>query len=193
MNGTTTRARGGRGASAARAAEARTASRRPYGSFVDGANALQIDYAVDYAEPLEYPEPQAYGEPYRIEVERPRRTAVPVAPPTPVSLPRPAFLVLIVAIVVGGVLGVLLLNTKINENAFRLDDLRARQAALDLQEQQLAQALAEKESPGNLAAQARQLGLVPAGTPAFIRLPDGRVVGVPRPAGALDGSGSAGR
>jgi hypothetical protein len=189
MNGTTTRARAGH----KRAREAATASRRSYGSFVDGANALQIDHAVDYAEPLDYAEPRAYAEPSRIEVERPRRAAVPVAPPTPVALPRPAFLVLIVAIVVGGVLGVLLLNTKINENAFRLDDLRARQAALDLQEQQLAQALAEKESPGNLAAQARQLGLVPAGTPAFIRLPDGRVVGVPRPAGALDGSGSAGR
>jgi hypothetical protein len=192
MNGTTTRGRGGRGAGAA---GARTAPRRPYGSFVDGANALQIDhaidYAIDYAEPVGYAEPRA--EPTRIKVERPRRAAVPVAPPTPVSLPRPAFLVLIVAIVVGGVLGVLLLNTKINENAFRLDDLRARQAALDLHEQQLGQALAEKESPGNLAAQARQLGLVPAGTPAFIRLPDGRVVGVPRPAGALDGNGSAGR
>ena len=190
MNGTTTRARGAR---AARTAGTRTASRHPYGSFIDGANALQIDHAIDYAEPLGYAEPRAYAEPSRIDVDRPRRAAVPVAPPTPVSLPRPAFLVLIVAIVVGGVLGVLLLNTKINENAFRLDDLRARQSALDLQEQQLAQALAEKESPGNLAAQARLLGLVPAGTPAFIRLPDGRVVGVPRPAGALDGSGSAGR
>jgi hypothetical protein len=188
---TATRAR------AARAAEARAVSRRSYGRFVDGANALAIDYAdVDYAEPL------SYAAPTRIEVEPPRRAPVPVAPPTPVSLPRPAFLVLVVAIVVGGVLGVLLLNTKINENAFRLDDLRARQAALDLQEQRLAQALAEKESPGNLAAAARRLGLVPAGTPAFIRLPDGRVVGVPQPAGgtgsadataSAGGTGSAGR
>jgi hypothetical protein len=189
MNGTTTRVRAGH-------KRAREATRRPYGSFIDGANALQIDHAIDYAEPVGYAEPRTYAEPAqpsRIEIDRPRRAPVPVAPPSPVSLPRPAFLVLIVAIVVGGVLGVLLLNTKINENAFRLDDLRGRQAALDLQEQQLAQALAERESPGNLAAEARRLGLVPAGTPAFIRLPDGRVVGVPRPAGATDGSGSAGR
>jgi hypothetical protein len=176
MNGTTTRAR----------AEARAAARRGYGRFTDGANAL----AIDYADPIDYAQPGGPASPRLVEVEPPRRTPVPVAPPTPVSLPRPAFLVLVVAIVVGGVLGVLLLNTKINENAFRLDDLRAGQAALDLQEQQLAQALAEKESPGNLAAEARRLGLVPAGTPAFIRLPDGRVVGVPRPAG---GAGSAGR
>ena len=183
MSGTTTRAR---------AAAGRPASRHAYGRFIDGANALQIDHA----EPVDYAEPMRYAEPTLVEVQPPRRAPVPVAPPAPVSLPRPAFLVLIVAIVVGGVLGVLLLNTKINENAFRLDDLRARQAALDLQEQQLAQALAEKEAPGNLAAAARRLGLVPAGTPAFIRLPDGRVVGVPKPAGGTGsaaGTGSAGR
>jgi len=80
------------------------------------------------------------------------------------------------------VLGILVLNTKINENAFRLHDLQQRQTALDVQEEQLQQELAELESPGSLAAAARRLGLVPAGTPAFIRLPDGRVLGVPQPA-----------
>jgi len=74
------------------------------------------------------------------------------------------------------------LNTKINENSFRLNDLKATQAALDVQEQQLQQQLADLESPGNLRAAATRLGLVPAGTPAFISLPDGRVVGVPQPA-----------
>ena len=40
---------------------------------------------------------------------------------------------------------------------------------------------------------ARRLGLVPAGTPAFIRLPDGRILGVPQPAtGAQSASGGAG-
>jgi hypothetical protein len=90
---------------------------------------------------------------------------------------------LVLAVVVGGVLGILLVNTKINENAFRLQRLQQQQAALDLREQQLEQQIAEYSSPGNLAAQARKLGLVPAGTPAFIRLPDGRVIGVPQPAG----------
>jgi hypothetical protein len=98
------------------------------------------------------------------------------------GLPRVRFLVSVIAVVVVGVLGVLVLNTKINENAFRLDELRNRQTTLDLREQQLAQDLADRESPGNLAAAANRLGLVPAGTPAFISLPDGRVVGVPRPA-----------
>jgi hypothetical protein len=106
----------------------------------------------------------------------------PQVPPLPIALPRAPFLTLMVGLVVVGVLGVLVLNTKINENSFRLNDLRATQAALDLQQQQLERDLANLESPGNLRAAATRLGLVPAGTPAFISLPDGRVVGVPQPA-----------
>ena len=78
---------------------------------------------------------------------------------------------LMVALVVVGVAGVLVLNTKINENAFRLDDLRDQQAALDLQEQQLKRDLDELESPGNLRA---------AATPA--RPGAGRYAGVHQPA-----------
>jgi len=105
-----------------------------------------------------------------------------LAPPMPVAGPRVPFVVMIVVLVMAGVVGILALNQKINENAFRLDKLRAEQAQLDRQEQDLNQQIAEKEAPGNLASQARKLGLVPAGAPAFIRLPDGRVVGVPQPA-----------
>jgi cell division protein FtsB len=115
-----------------------------------------------------------------------RQRAVPwlkVAPPMPVSVPRAPFILLLLFVVVGGVLGILLVNTKVNENAFQLKDLERQQAALDRQEQDLKKQIAEYEAPNNLAAQARRLGLVPADSPAFIRLPDGRVIGVPRPAG----------
>ncbi|HEY3010147.1 MAG TPA: hypothetical protein VGJ63_19085 [Micromonosporaceae bacterium] len=105
-----------------------------------------------------------------------------VAPPAPVTVPHAPFVLLVLIVVVGGVLGILLVNTKINENAIRLQRLQQQQAGLDLREQRLRQQIAEYESPGNLAAHARELGLVPAGTPAFIRLPDGRVIGVPQPA-----------
>jgi len=105
-----------------------------------------------------------------------------VAPPAVVSGPRAPFVALVLAVVVAGVLGILVLNTKINENAFRLSDLRARQATLDRQEQELNQHIADQASPNSLAAAARRLGLVPSGTPAFIKLPDGRVLGVPQPA-----------
>ncbi|MEV4755509.1 hypothetical protein AB0J86_10395 [Micromonospora sp. NPDC049559] len=106
-----------------------------------------------------------------------------VAPPPPVAVPGAPFVGLILAVVVGGVLGILLVNTKINENAFRLDKLQKQQASLDIQQQQLEKQIAESEAPGNLAARARALGLVESGPPAFIRLPDGKVIGIPQPAG----------
>ncbi|MFK3982115.1 hypothetical protein ACI2K4_17270 [Micromonospora sp. NPDC050397] len=113
------------------------------------------------------------------------RTEAPrlrVAPPLPVSVPRAPFVGLILAMVVGGVLGVLVVNTKINENAIRLDKLEKEQATLDLQQQQLDREIADAKAPGNLVAEARKLGLVDSGRPAFIRLPDGRLIGVPKPA-----------
>ncbi|MFC0003288.1 hypothetical protein [Micromonospora siamensis] len=105
-----------------------------------------------------------------------------VAPPAPISVPRAPFAALVVLLVVGGVLGILLVNTKINENAFRLEKLHEQQAKLDLDQQQLEKEIAAAEAPGNLAANARKLGLVESDEPAYIRLPDGRVIGVPQPA-----------
>lgn len=114
---------------------------------------------------------------------RPARTQswLRVAPPLPVSVPRAPFIALILVVVVGGVLGILMVNTKINENAFRLQKLQKQQTLLDVEEQQLKQEIATAEDPGTLIAKAKKLGLVP-GTPAQIRLPDGRVIGVPKPA-----------
>ncbi|MEW2382059.1 hypothetical protein AB0873_08195 [Micromonospora sp. NPDC047707] len=112
----------------------------------------------------------------------PRPPRLRVAPPAPVSVPRAPFAALIVTLVVGGVLGILLVNTKINENAFRLEKLQQQQAKLDLEQQQLNRQIAEHEAPGNLTAAARRLGLVEAGEPAYIRLPDGKTIGVPQPA-----------
>ncbi|MFC4020295.1 hypothetical protein ACFOW4_20445 [Micromonospora sp. GCM10011542] len=105
-----------------------------------------------------------------------------VAPPPPVSVPRAPFAALIVVLVVGGVLGILAVNTKINENAFRLEKLQQQQARLDQQKQQLDKQIAKAEAPGNLTAEARRLGLVDAGELAYIRLPDGKTIGVPQPA-----------
>ncbi|MFU8849862.1 hypothetical protein ACNAW0_02555 [Micromonospora sp. SL1-18] len=119
--------------------------------------------------------------------ERTRTTSTPaprlrVAPPPPVSVPRAPFVGLILVLVVGGVLGILLLNTKINENAFRKAELQEQQAKLDVNQQQLEKKIADQKAPGNLTANARKLGLVEAGDPAYIRLPDGKMIGVPHPA-----------
>ena len=105
-----------------------------------------------------------------------------VAPPAPVSVPRAPFVALVLVVVVAGVLGILVLNTKINENAFTLSHLHDQQNALDQQEQQLDQHLADLESPNSLQAAAHRLGLISSGTPAYLPLPNGQTVGVPQPA-----------
>ncbi|MGH3741000.1 MAG: hypothetical protein ACRDT1_06670 [Micromonosporaceae bacterium] len=107
----------------------------------------------------------------------------PEAPPAPVTAARAPFVTLVLILVATGIVGLLVLNTRINENSFQLEGMRDRQAALDVKEQQLSSQLADKQSPGNLAAAAKRLGLVPAGAPAFLQLPDGRVLGVPQPGG----------
>jgi cell division protein FtsB len=104
-----------------------------------------------------------------------------VAPPAPINAPRAPFIVLVVAVVVAGVLGILLINTKTAENSFRIDTLQKQQAKLDSQQQALENEIAANNSPGSLDAAARRLGLVKADNPAYIRLPDGKIFGVPKP------------
>jgi len=160
----------GRGGDTARA---RRPQPRDYG--VAGNTALKL--AVLEAEHLD----ELVADPALAPVPR-RRPRLRVAPPLPVAVPRAPFVIMLLVIVVAGVLGVLVINTKINENAFRLSDLQDQQTALDQQEQQLAQRLAGIESATSLAAAAKRLGLVPAGSSAFIELPNGRTLGVPAPA-----------
>jgi cell division protein FtsI (penicillin-binding protein 3) len=106
-----------------------------------------------------------------------------VAPPAPVRTPRAPFVVLVLALVIAGVVGIVILNTKINENVFRLHDLKQTQDALDVREQQLQADLAEAAAPGTVAGKAKELGMLPpTRPPTFIVLPDGRRLGVPQTA-----------
>ncbi|GAA4254026.1 hypothetical protein GCM10022255_057120 [Dactylosporangium darangshiense] len=104
-----------------------------------------------------------------------------VAPPAPVSAPRAPFVALVLVLVLSGVIGILVLNTRIAENAFKLDALKTKQSNLDRDEERLRSDLANKESPVTLASRAKQLGLVPSRTPAFLVLPDGTKLEMPGP------------
>jgi hypothetical protein len=145
---------------------------REYGSgrdrCTDGATALAPERIDRVAEPA----------------ERPTLPRLRVAPPAPVTVARAPFVAMMLVVVIVGVVGILVLNTKINENAFRLDALQRNGQVLDRKEDAMNRELANFESPGSLAAAARRLGLVPADRPAFITLPDGTVLGVPKPANA---------
>lgn len=112
----------------------------------------------------------------------PERATRPSAPPVPVAAPRAPFVLLVLVLVAAGIVGLLVLNTAINTNSFALQQLRDKQDQLDSQQQEVSQELADRESPGSLRAAAARMGLVPAGRSAYIRLPDGKVIGVPQPA-----------
>jgi hypothetical protein len=134
---------------------------------VAGTAALQVEVAA--AEPLRITDPQL----------APR---LQVAPPAPISVPRAPFVAAMIGVVIVGVLGILLINTKTNENSFRIADLQNQASKLDSQQQDLDNQLVEISSIGHLDAAARRLGLIKADKPALIRLPDGKMIGVPAPA-----------
>ncbi len=104
-----------------------------------------------------------------------------VAPPAPIIVPRAPFVALIVLVVIAGVFGILMINTKTNENAFELARLQEQKQTLDNQQQDLERQITGHKDAGSLLAAARRLGLVDNGTPTYIRLPDGKEFGIPKP------------
>jgi hypothetical protein len=104
-------------------------------------------------------------------------------PPAPATHPKAPFVVLVLALLGGGLIGLLLLNTTLAQGAFTLRDLQRTGVLLSERQQALAQQLADEQEPAALARRARALGMVSGGAPAFVRLPDGKVLGTPRAAG----------
>ena len=98
------------------------------------------------------------------------------------STPRAPFVVVVVALLAAGLLGLLVLNTVLAQDAFRLHVLQKQGAALAGQELTLQRQVEARRAPADLAARAAALGLVPGGPPAFLRLSDGVVLGQPSPA-----------
>ncbi len=112
------------------------------------------------------------------------RTAQPRGP---THAPRVPFALLLLGLVVGGMCLLLLLNTASAANEVRRHDFAAKDAGVAAQVQQLQNQVAASAAPGALGSAAAQLGMVPAGNPAFLEIgPNGsvRVLGSPAPASA---------
>lgn len=114
-------------------------------------------------------------------IETPAPPRLRVAPPRPVSAPRAPFVAVVIALVLAGVFGILVINTKTNENTFQLSRLQSQQSVLDNQQQELDREIAERTNPGNLDAAARILGLVKSDQLTYITLPNGDVIGMAKP------------
>ncbi|WP_031483345.1 hypothetical protein [Streptomyces bicolor] len=96
---------------------------------------------------------------------------------------RTPFVLLVVLLLGGGLIGLLVLNSALSEGAFRLDDLKRDTKALTDEEQSLQRDIDAYSAPDALQRRAHELGMVPGGDPAFLD-PDGTVKGVPSPAPA---------
>jgi hypothetical protein len=72
------------------------------------------------------------------------------------------------------------------QNAFTATALQHRADALAARQQSLAMDLERLRDPQQLAARAKKIGMVPPPNPAFVRLSDGKVLGQPVAATALD-------
>jgi hypothetical protein len=111
----------------------------------------------------------------------PRRLRV-VAPPAAEG--NGLFLGLCVLLLLGGFVGVLMLNTAMAKGSYTMRDLQRRSDALTDTQDDLRHALDAVSGPGPLAREARSLGMVPAQSAAFLRLSDGKVLGVAKAATA---------
>nr|WP_211118682.1 septum formation initiator family protein [Streptomyces sp. RLB1-33] len=91
---------------------------------------------------------------------------------------RTPFVLLVVLLLGGGLIGLLVLNSALSEGSFRLDDLQRDTKSLTDEEQALQRDVDTYSAPDALQRRAHELGMVPGGDPAFLN-PDGSVKGVP--------------
>ncbi|MFJ9027191.1 hypothetical protein ACIRQP_01445 [Streptomyces sp. NPDC102274] len=94
------------------------------------------------------------------------------------SAARTPFVLLVVLLLGGGLITLLLLNSSLNEGSFQLSELKKRTTDLTDEEQALQRDVDDRSAPYALERRARELGMVPGGSPAFLN-PDGTVRGVP--------------
>jgi cell division protein FtsL len=117
-------------------------------------------------------------------VERARLTVVPRS--TGRRAARVPFVTLVSVLLLGGVAGLLFLNTSMQQVSFTATAMEQRASELEAQRQSLQMELDSLRDPQRVALQAKQMGMVPPASPAFLRLSDGKILGKPTPATYAD-------
>ncbi|MFD8985636.1 hypothetical protein ACFV0Q_37940, partial [Streptomyces sp. NPDC059564] len=103
---------------------------------------------------------------------------------------RMPFVLLVVALLGGGLISLLLLNSALNQGSFQLTKLKKETTALTDEQQALQRDVDAYSAPDALQRRAHELGLVPGGSPVFIG-PDGKVAGGPAAGGGPAAPGRA--
>lgn len=99
-------------------------------------------------------------------------------PSGPRQAARTPFVLLVVLLLGGGLIGLLVLNSALSEGSFKMDDLQKDTKSLTDEQQALQRDIDSYSAPDALQRRARELGMVSGGDPAFLN-PDGSVKGVP--------------
>jgi hypothetical protein len=109
-------------------------------------------------------------------VERARLTVVPRRRTKAKRMP---FIALVTMVLLGGVVGLLLFNTSMQQASFMAANLEDQATTLAARQQGLQMELDQLRDPQRIAGQAQRLGMVQACTPAFLQLGTGKVSGEP--------------
>lgn len=109
-------------------------------------------------------------------VERARLTVVPRRRTRAARVP---FVALVSLVLLGGVVGLLLFNTSMQQASFAATSLEEQARTLSAREQTLQMQLDVLRDPQNVASAAQAQGMVLPCQPAFLRISDGKVLGRP--------------
>ena len=111
-----------------------------------------------------------------VAVERARLTVVPRRRTRASRMP---FVALVSMVLLGGVVGLLLFNTSMQQASFAATALEGQANTLAARQQSLELQLDRLRDPQRIAGAAKGLGMVQAGSPAFLQLGSGTVTGAP--------------
>jgi hypothetical protein len=118
----------------------------------------------------------------RIAQEAVSRARLTVVPRVRSRAPRVPFVTLVTLVLVGGVVGLLLFNTSMQQASFAASSLEEQADALAAREQTLRMELDDLRNPQRVALEAQEMGMVIPSAPVFIDLEAGKFEGVPTPA-----------
>jgi cell division protein FtsB len=117
-----------------------------------------------------------------------QRARLSVVPRQQTRAARMPFVTLVTLLLVGGVVGLLLFNTSMQQASFAATALEGQATNLSAREQTLQLELDRLRDPQAVAEKARSLGMVESAGTAFLLLGENKVVGEPVPAPPSSGT-----
>ena len=118
----------------------------------------------------------------RIAQEAVDRARLTVVPRARTRAPRVPFVTLVSLVLVGGIVGLLLFNTSMQQASFAAAALEGQADTLAAREQTLRMELDELRNPQRVATEAQAMGMVIPTAPVFLDLETGETSGVRTPA-----------